>query len=314
MAKKTDAPEAPATQPPSSLSLWLEDALPGWVVPATVVAVVVGGGALYIFDFLPERFTALTLAVLISIFCAGYIGRDLLGHAHRPVQRLVVYGATLAVFALTFVPAFLTIVPGEALATGSVTATGDSLTLPDGVAGPVRLLVHGKIGGVGEASVEFELDGAKAPIVGKLERTQSSQRAGRRGTATVSHEHDADFLSAVIPADAKALKLTRLDGQLSGDLHFEIFRDRWPVWIDTIAAAVALLVVAMLAARQSVKSSAAAIAGLALCFGVLVQVLATPDVAVRAQIGALILAALGGSVVGTLFGSIAKKVTARFDT
>jgi hypothetical protein len=309
MAKKPSGPSESQqeSKAPSSLSLWLEDAVPGWLLPLALVTVVVGGGALYIFDLIPERFTALVLAGGVAIGGAGYVTRDLSSGARNQLGRAASLAAGVVIFGLTLVPAIMVIVPGEPLATGSFKAEGEKIKLPPGVDGRVRLLVHGRLGGAGEATLSFDLKAGDTTIPGKLERTQSNVRAGRRGTSTVSHEHNSDFLSAAIPAGVSELTLTRLEGNLAGELEIQIFRDHWPVSLDAIMALLALAVVAALAARQNVKSSATAIAGLALGFGLLVEVLATPDVAVRAQIGALILAAIGGSVVGTVFNSLAKR-------
>ena len=309
MAKKSPVPQEPQREAPapSSLSLWMEESLPGWLLPVVLIAVVVGGGAMYIFDIIPERFTALVLAAGVAIGGAGYVARDLSSASRNPVGRMASVALGLVIFGLTLVPAVVTIAPGEPVTTGAVKAEGDKIHLPPGVDGRVRLLVHGRLGGAGEATVSFDLQAGDTTIPGKLERTQSTMRAGRRGYSTVSHEHNSDFLSAVIPTGATELTQARLEGNLASDLEIQVYPDRWPVLLDTILALVALAIVAALAARQNVKSSAAAIAGLALGFGLLVEILATPDVAVRAQIGALILSAIGGSVVGTLFNSLAKR-------
>ena len=313
MAKNASPSPEPQnqTKAPSAISLWLEESMPGWMVPGALILLVVGGGALYIFDMIPEHFAALALAVGVSIGGAGYVARDLASGAKSQLQRLSSTGVAIVVFGLTVTPAFMVIMPGEPLVTASLKASGDKLKLSPGLEGRVRLLVHGRIGGAGEATVSFDIEGGETPITGKLERTQSTQRAGRRGYSTVSHEDNSKFLSGVIPTGVSELTLTRLEGNLNGDLEVRVFRDHWPVAIDALLALIALAAVAFLSARQNVKSSATPIAGLTLGFGFLVEVLATPDVAVRAQIGALILAAIGGSVVGTLFNSLAKRFVPR---
>jgi hypothetical protein len=313
MAKKaapSPEPQTP-TKAPSAISLWLEDSLPGWMLPTALVVVLVGGGALYIFDLIPEHFTAMALAIGISVGGAGFVAKDLGAAARNQLQRLTSVALGVVIFGLTLTPAYMAIQPGEAITSASLKATGDKIKLPPGVEGRLRLLVHGRIGGAGEASVAFELEGGEKPILGKLERTQSTQRAGRRGYSTVSHEHNSDFVSGVIPAGVSELTLTRLDGNLNGELEVQVFRDHWPVSLGLILALIALAAVAALAARQNVKSSATAIAGLTLGFGLLVEILATPDVAVRAQVGALILSAIGGSVVGAVFNSLAKRFVPR---
>ncbi len=315
MSKKPETEKAAPTNAPvpSSLSLWLEDALPGWVVPAALGAVIVGGATLYIFDFLPERITALALAIGISLFATGFIAKELLVLAHNGMLRGLTYLAVLVVFCLTLGPAVMSIVPGVPLYETAITKVGDTLTLPQGVDGRLRLLVQGKLGGAGPAELAFELEGAKEPVVGKLERTQSTSRAGRRGTMTSTHDHDADFLSAVVPAGTQALKIVKLEGPLAGELTFKVYRDHLPLAVDLGMALVALALVAWLAARQHVKTSAGAIAGLALGYGVLSELWVTPNVAVRTQIGALIIAALAGSVVGMVFAATARKLVARQD-
>jgi len=273
-------------------------------VIGVAVALIVG----YFAGFVSEDVAGVLIVLTFAGLVTAYVARSLLDAVQGAVGRALSVVAALGVLVLAVMPALLTIVPGESVATASITAAGDNVPLPEGVSGPVRLLVHGQLGGGGTAEVDFRLDGTVAPVKGALSRSSSTARVGRRGSATVAHERNTEYVDAVIPAGQRFLKVTSLTGPLVGELHLTLFRERWPMWADVSVAAAVLLLIAALAARFRLDSGLVAGAGAALGFGAMAHEYITPDSAARPAIGAIIVGGILGIVAGGVLAWVVKKI------
>jgi hypothetical protein len=298
-----------ADRPPtSSFSLWLDEALSGWILPVTGLAVVGGFGLLYAAGLVSEEATASLVVVAVGLGVGLYVLRPALDGKRDPRSRVLSAAAAILTAVATVLPALRTVHPGDPVFGGELGQVDDTIAVPGGMTGAVRLLVSGKLAERGEPAVTFTIGGTRDPVEGKLERTFGYARVGRGGRARVAHDHTADFYPAQIPPGARELKLERIQGQLGSQLLVAVYREPIPVaggpWV---LAAVALLLAAVADARLGLKNNLAVAAGMAVAFGLLVTYNATPAAAVGPAVGGVVLGALGGSLGGWLAGAIARR-------
>lgn len=295
---------------PSRLWLWLKQVPAGPIAVAVLVAAVGVGAILYQADALPELWVAVGLALLVAGFCAGAMLRAMLAvtGGWGATALAVVLGATVLILAL--IPVWITIIPGQPLAKGALENAGDTLALPPEARGPVRILVHGGVGGQGNTSVRFRFGGATDAVKGKLARSTNNVRVGRRGRAQVEHLHDTEYLAATIPPDGRRLVLAEIDGPLVGQLAVAVYPGRWPLSWVVVSDLLALVAVALVSAWWRLGAPPPAFCGVALSFGAVAYSLATPTEAVRNELGALMLGGPAGLLAGGLIAWAATRVIA----
>jgi hypothetical protein len=275
-------------------------------LPILVALLVAAVAAAYFFDLLPENVTGLLIAVTVVLASCGYAAYSLLG-----ISRLsagVVFGVVGLSAVVALIPIVSTLTPGKPLAQGQLFSPGQSLPLPDTAGGHVRLLLHGNFGALSQASVDIVLAAGAEQIQGHLDRTMTHARVGRRGSAMVSEEHNSQYTSGVIPAGVGALTLGDLRGNLPGGVEVSVYREWVPFLPECIAGAVILLIAAIIAGRQRAGVSSTAALAIAIAFGIGLYRMATPDAAVRSQLGALlfggVLGGAGGGTLGWLSGKL----------
>jgi hypothetical protein len=120
----------------------------------------------------------------------------------------------------------------------------------------------------------------------------------------VAHDHNQVWVHGSVGAGATALTLDRLDGPISGPLLISVYGD----WISPPMLWLLSLALLILAAIWEVRlggGSFAALAGMALAYGLLVHGNATPDAAIGTSLGALMLGALVGALAGGLLAKVA---------
>lgn len=301
MANKTSTSNASASNPEKKRSF------PNWVSQAATAGLVLVLAILYYMDSIKENVGGFLLAAVLAISVTWYVSRELLQASKTALDTGLSIACSIALLAIAAGPAYLTTLPGTPLAEGQLKTVGDSIHLPDNAHGNVRLLVHGALAHQGESVVSFTLEGTVEPVVGRLERNVSQARAGKRGYTTVTHEWNTEYLSGVVPAGIKAIKLSAIEGPLKDALHVSIYTEYWPRLYQFIVAIIALLLITWLATRLKLDSSVDAFAGLGLGFGIMVYVYATPDSAVRPTIGAVIV----GGIIGMIGGGIASFIMKR---
>jgi hypothetical protein len=282
-------------------------------VPAVAVAVFALMVVLYYLAVLGEAVAGLLLATVVAGLVSVTTTRALLDAVRAPVARAATIALGLVTFALTVAPVLDSVLPGSAVAQGELREPGDSVSLPEDAAGPVRIWLHGAIGGNGPSAVDVELSAETSIVEGHLERTTRQARVGRRGRATVTNERNSDLLSATLDAGSRKLTLTRVKGPLAGSLHVRLFHDPWPLPLDALVGCLVLLAVAALGARAGARSTPASIAGIGLAFGAAAYLWATPDNAVRPEIGALVVGGLLGALAGGVVGRVMQSILAAPD-
>lgn len=299
MPKKHPAP-IPAPRPERR---WL-----GPTLAAAAAVAVLAIALSYLSGAMSEATLGTFIAVAIGLAVAGRVIGSMLENAASTVARLTIVVLAVATLTLAIVPVMLTIFPGSPAATGRLAQVGDTLPLPGTVQGPVRLLIHGVIDAPGNATVDFELGGTASLTEGRLERSVSTSRVGRRGVAHVTHDRNSEFLDAKLAKGAHQLRLERIEGPLAGALDLAVYPDRFPLSIDVVVAVAVLLALAFVAVRMRVGTDTVAAAGVALAFGAVSHQFVTPDAILRPLIGALIVGAIVGASSGGLAAWLARKV------
>ena len=292
----------------SPFSLWIDEALSGWMLPLAGLALLALAGLLYAAGFVTEETFASVVVSVVGLGVALYALRPALDAGRDEASRVLAAAAALLTAVATVLPALRTVHPGDPIFAGAVGQVDDAISVPEGVSGPVRLLVSGKLADRGEPSVTFTISGTKDPVDGRLERTFGYARVGRGGRARVAHDHTADFYPAQIPPGTRELKLERLQGQLGSRLSVAVYRE--PISIaggPWVLAALALLLAAVVDARLGLKNDLAVASGMAVAFGLLVTYNATPAGAAGPAVGGILLGALSGALAGWIVGAVVRR-------
>jgi hypothetical protein len=297
---------------PSTLSLWLEDALTGWILPVGGLLLAGAAWGAYVAGLLPEGPAAGALALIVALVLGLLMVRPALGAAVDPLTRGLTLGAAALAALVCAGAAIGATWPGTPLAVGSLARPGDVLPLPASLSGRVKLLVHAPLPPGGTPRADFRLAGASAPLEGHVERTITSARVGRGGRANVAHDLNETWVHGAVATGATALTLERLSGQVGGPLEVSLFRDLLPpvgLWLLAAAA----LAAAAVAESRLRKGSVAALCGMALGYGLLVAANATPSQAIGTSLGAVLLGGLGGALAGGLAALLARLGPWRLD-
>jgi hypothetical protein len=290
------------------LSDRLESALGLPVVALAALALGLVAAALWYAGALSEPMAAALIVIAVAVLATSSFVRPALAPGARGGTPLLYAAAAVTLLATAWGP-LTTIWPGEPAFRGEAGVAGESIPVPPGSYGPVRLLVHGRLRDGGEPVVEFTLGGTRPPVVGRLERTYGYARVGRRGRTRVAHEHNAEWFTASIPEGTRALVLERVSGQLGGRMEIAAYRQVLPFPWAPVALALAGLVLAAAAdARLALRGNAAVWAAMGLAFGLLVAFNATPFASLGPVVGGLILGATLGALGGWLASFVARKV------
>jgi hypothetical protein len=261
----------------------LEGLVRPWFFPSFGLTVVVGVGIFWMTGMITESAVGAIVAVLVPLVLGLMVLRPALSPTNDGVTRALLGAGALLVFAVAAVPAYEAVHPGEPRMVAELTRSGD-----------VLLLVSTRLGGSADPVVSFRLGGFDAPVEGELRRTTGFARVGRGGSTKVTHDHDADWFEATLPAGAKEIRLDRVQGLSASPLRVDLFRAWLPRWLAWILSLVALALVAAGEVRCRRDAGAAIAAGVALGFGLVVSHNVTPGRAVVPALWAIVL----GGVVG----------------
>jgi len=294
----------PDLAPPSAFSLRLEEALTGWILPLGALALAGAAWGLYVLGFLPDGPAAAALAVVVGVALALFMIRPSLAASVSRATRAAAVALALAAGALCVWLAVGAVLPGRPDAEGDVAARGDALPLPPGLSGPVRVLVHAPLPPGGTPEVQFRLDGGAGVMSGHVERTVSYGRAGRSGRTAVTHDRNETWVHGRVAGGAP-LTLQYIGGQVAGPLHVSVVAEAIPPAVAWLLAALVVAGAAVLETRLR-KGNSAALAGMAVAYGLLVADNATPATAVGTSLGAVLLGGLGGALAGGTLAMLAK--------
>jgi len=281
-----------------------------WFFPFLGLTAAVAVGIFYTTGLLSESGAGGVVAVVVPLVLGLLVARPALDRATPPVARLLLGVAGLLAFAGAAVPALEAVRPGEPAFVAELDAASPAAALPPGVDGRVMALVSTKLAGSAEPSVAFRVTGFDPPVEGRLERTFSTARVGRGGSARIARDHDSDWFEARIPAGAREIRLERVQGLAATPLRVAIHR----VWLPHAVAWIVALLVVVLAAAGEVLAGAdhgsAIAAGVAVAFGLIVGYNVTPARAVTPSLWAIVLGAIAGAPVAVALRLVARRVLA----
>jgi hypothetical protein len=278
----------------------LEGLIRPWFFPSFGATVVFAIALFWWTGLIGDSAIGAMIAIVVPLALAGMVLRPALDSRVDPVARALLGLAALLAFAVPAIPAYEAVHPGEPALVAELARAGDAQSVPAGVDGQVLLLVSTRLGGGAEPVVAFRLGGFEQPVEGELRRTTGFARVGRGGSTKVTHDHDADWFEAKLPAGAKEFRLERVQGLSSAPLRVELFRDWIPHRMAWILSIVALLLAAAGEVRSRRDSSAAIAAGVALAFGLVVSHNVTPARPVVPALWAIVLGAIVGAPAGVL--------------
>jgi hypothetical protein len=261
----------------------------------------------YALGLMSERVAALLFAVVFLGACCFYAVKSLSESAPHTWEVAAAVALGLATLALTFVPVATALLPGSPATSGTLAAPGDSILIPESVRGEARILVHGVPAGHTEAHVRATLRVGNEQFEAHVNRDLTRRRVGRRGRATVAVESDSEYLSVRIPPTVDQIFLDGISGELHGPLQISVFVDRIPLRAELWAAGALLVLAALIDIAFRGSGVGVGATACALVFGLIVSRVATPDVAVRQEIGALFVALLGGGVGGLMLSAVLRK-------
>ncbi|MCA9520077.1 MAG: hypothetical protein KC609_03860 [Myxococcales bacterium] len=292
---------------PSTYEIWYADNIEGRALPIVGVILAILFVVAYFFGWLPERFAGLIIAAVVVLGGAGAAAIALLGKDPPKNLRNAAIAVVLVAGIVAAIPIFSTLVPGSPVARGELLAPGQSLELPKGLSGPIRIFLHGELQGTGPANARITFDIGSSRVIGKLSRTEQRFRTGRRGTGTSLQDHTSEYLSASVPPDAHTLALRDVHGALIGGVHVDVYSELVSFRTAVVLDAVFLLAVAFIAGKLGATGFAAGSVGVAMIFGLLIYRLATPDSVVRPEIGAFVIALVAGMLVGGLLTYLTRR-------
>lgn len=305
MAAEKEA-KTPSKQGPTTESFL--DAYAGFIGPAVAV---VAAGILYVLyqeQLISEAGAGLAVALGVGLLCSSFVYSAAVSAAKNAGDRnigLVFSGLTLI---LTGGLSAYAITPGAPSAQAELNGVGETMPLPAGLDGAVRLLVHGDIGGEEEATINFELGGGEKPIAGHLVRKVGLSRSRKGVRNRVATEQNSAFVGATLNSAERTLTLKSLNGPLKGSLHVSVFKDYLPRPAAYTLAFGFVIIAAVVSVKRRWKDSAILAVGLAAAFGLVVNLNGTPDAAIRPEIGALFIGFLGGGFGGSFIAWVLKRV------
>jgi hypothetical protein len=293
----------------SGVALWYEEHLRGKFSLVGIFVVFVALAIAYFVGLLPEHLAGMALALMLILVCCGYAGFALLHASRSNLEGALALGLAVLGAVVALGPVVSTLMPGKPVAHGTLSAPGDSLPLPPQVR-HIRVLMHAEFGGASASTVDVTLDAGAGGMSGHLERSVSHGRIGRRGQGTMVDEHNSVFMDGDV-GGSHVLKLADVKGNAGGGLEVNVFSQWFPFTLLCVAAGLLALFGAGLAGRFGLGAPPAAALGAALVFGIMVYRMATPDTAVRSEVGALMIAGLLGTVGGGTLGWMGRKLLGR---
>ncbi len=292
------------TKPESTFLLWLEEALPGWILPVLGIGSVLAVVLLFNADILSDRVVALMTA---AVFAGG------LGYAHlipaaqsvtRPAARAVVLIGTGVSVALALYGFQRAAFPGDPVASATLTPDQKVLSLP--ASGSYRLLVSGHLGGSGETKGDYELRGSGGVDIRDSLQRSLVRRSFKRGVGVTSTQAHTQKYHDVRLADPARIELGHLGPELRGELTVSAFR-ALPVWVLIVIVIATLLSTAAADAVANAKGRCALVGGAAVTFALFLGEV-SPDRIAGPTFGATLLAIAVGAVWSTLAPRVARRL------
>lgn len=238
---------------------------------------------------------------------AGGATAVLVVHAARRVRsggggRLLTVAFASAVAAASMVPALRSMLPGRPIVSAVPEHEGNSVALPPGSVGPVRLLVSSELPEDRSAYIGFSLVLGAERVEGALEHGVRRWGAGE-DVRRYHVERPSVYFDARVAPGAKSLLLARLSSALPSALRVDVYRRIIPSWIFLLLALLALSFAGFVDALAGGRGRVGFTSGAALASGLLAGWTATPEQALWPCMVSL--------AFGTLIGGAGGRATSR---
>ena len=293
-----------------------QEALFDWGLPLLLgggIAVVV---LLSLLDEIAPTTGVSALGFLLLLLVIFFPLKIALSSAVEPRIKALILGFSLVWIGITCAQLYFAIFVGSLAGGGAVAVDSGAMTLPFGEQGTIYdLVVEGNFaaatGDVGrEASyvLSLEKDGKKIQeFTGVLSERSVRQRLGRRGSTTSHQLHNHVLHSFVSPGEGTyQLTAVRIDPQLTPTLSVFLYRDTYPektFWLLSVLLLVGAYIGEVLLAGQEVPL--VLVTAIALIFVITFRNLGVPPHAYRDLVGAAMIAAIAGPLVGWIFRIVA---------
>jgi hypothetical protein len=307
-----------APRQPFLLVLW-QDALLAWGIPIILLAAIAGVALLGAFDAIVHTTGVLTLSLLLLVLCAFLLFKPVLTSATDVQYKPFIWGLALLWLVITGTQIYFAIFVGQEITSGSITLESGGIDLPLGAQGTIYDLVlagnFSTVGGEGKReggySLLLEKEGQKIQeLTGNFSETLARQRLGRRGSTTTRRLHNHVLHSLTSPGEGVYhLTLTRVDPQLTPTLEVTLYRDTYPEKIFWLLSAL-LLVGAYIGEFWAavIEPPLVLVTAAALTFVLSFRHLGVPPHGYQDIIGAFMVAAIVGPLLGWVFRLIADAI------
>lgn len=272
--------------------LWLEDAVPGWILPVAAIVVALGVFLLSALGVLAEETTAALVVVAFGAGLSYALVLPAVRTSGRGVRALTI-AAAVAVLGLVSYAFVVAVHPGAPVASATLSADRRTLALP--APGTYRLVVSGRLQAAGEVRGEYVLRAGGRELRGAIDRAYV-RRTARRASVNVSQEHTANAHEVTVASPPEVL-FERTGPELRGEIAVSAHR-ALPPWALFTAIAAAVLLSAAVDALTWAKGRCA-LAGIAAGAFTLILRTVTPDRVAAPTFWAALLAAAIGALLGT---------------
>lgn len=298
----------------SAIGDWYREYAEGRILFVALAVLVITGIVLYFTGVISEAGTGLLVGVVVVTASCVFGVRAMLSVTRTPLAMGILVVACLGTFIASLAPIYLTLFPGRPLGKGELARTGTELHLPAPLLGPVRVYLQGRATPV-PSEVHLVLKIGEDEVRGTLSRKHAQVRVGRRGgRRTVLREHTTETVAVRVHAPTDVIRLERQKGALENPLVVTVYRDWFPARIELWLDVVLILLTGVTAARLRGDGGSVAAFAVALIFGAVVHDSGTAEAAVKPEVGALLLALLGGAVGGNALAWLIRKIAAPRDT
>jgi hypothetical protein len=295
------------------------DTILRWGTPAILIGALVVVALLGAFDEIAHTTGVLTLGSLLLLLVAFLLFKPVLTGTIERQHKLLLWGLALAWLVLTYTQIYFSVFVGREITSGPITMESGGIDLQLGASGTVYDLVlegnFSTMGGEGKREGGYGLllakDGQKIQeLTGIFSETLARQRLGRRGSTTTRRLHNHALHPLISPGEGTYhLTLTRVDPQLTPTLEVALYRDTYPEKIFWALSAL-LLVGAYIGERRyaAVESPFVLVTAAALTFVLTFHYLGVPPHSYQDIVGAVMVAAIVGPLVGWIFRVVADVV------
>lgn len=299
---------------PAQSLVWLlwQEAFFGWGLPAILIGGIVCFALLGAFEQIAQTTGVLTIGGLLLVLICFFLFKPLLTNPFETKFKLFAWGLTLFWLAITCVQFYSSIFVGRQIMSSSITKDSNGLELSLGKLGTVYDLViegnfptaTGQEKREGGYTLFLEKDGQKLQeFTGNFSDTPSRQRLGRRGSTTTHRLHNQNLHPLISPGEGSyRLTVARIDPQLTPTIQASLYRDAYPqktFWLLNVL----LLIGAYIGEtwQATLDIPLVLVTTSALTFVVTFHNIGVPPHSYQDIIGAFLIAALAGPLIGWLF-------------